>query len=216
MRNNLFKSTRRLFAIGFPLFVVLGATPDRVLGADITAAQAMVEATTSQVLELLKTNKDRLKNDKTELHRLVNEIVVPHFDFRAMSRLVLGKHWRHATDEQKKRFTEEFKTLLVRTYSTTMLDFTDETVKYLPVRPGSDESKALCRMEITQPGGGPPVKMDLRMVIRDEGWMVYDITVDGISLVTNYRNSFGNEVLKTGIDGLINKLVEKNLPSHAG
>ncbi|MGH8551118.1 MAG: MlaC/ttg2D family ABC transporter substrate-binding protein [Methylococcales bacterium] len=210
MRNDISVFAWRFSSISLLLSVVLSATSLRVQGADIQAAQIMVENTTSQVLDTLKKNKERLKQDKAELYRLVNEIIVPHFDFRSMSRLVLGKHWRQSSDEQKKRFTEEFKTLLVRTYSTTMLDFTGETVKYLPVRAGSDESKALSRLEITQPGGGPPVKMDLRMVIRDAAWMIYDITVDGISLVTNYRNSFGNEVLKTGMDGLINKLVEKN------
>lgn len=212
MKNMISMSVRRLTATTILCVVLSGTFAGRVLGADIAAAQAMVENTTSQVLDILKKNKERLKEDKAGLYRLVNEIIVPHFDFRSMSRLVLGKHWRQADDEQKKRFTEEFKTLLVRTYSTTMLDFTDETVKYLPVRPGGDESKALSRMEITQPGGGPPVKMDLRMVIRDDGWMIYDIIVDGISLVTNYRNSFGNEVLKNGIDGLIGKLIEKNRP----
>lgn len=211
MRNSLSLSAWRFAAILWVWFVFLCASPDRVLGADVNAAQTMVESTTKEVLDILKKNREQYKNDKSELYRLVNEVIVPHFDFYSMSRLVLGKHWRQANDEQKKRFTEEFKTLLVRTYSTTMLDFTDQTITYLPVRQGSDASKALSRMEITQPGGGPPVKMDLRLVVRDADWMVYDITVDGISLVTNYRNSFSNEAVKSGIDGLINKLVEKNI-----
>ncbi|MGH8559953.1 MAG: MlaC/ttg2D family ABC transporter substrate-binding protein [Methylococcales bacterium] len=203
-------SAKRLATIGVLFLALLCIVPGRATGADIAESQAMVENTTSQVLDTLKKNEERLKNDKTELYRLVNDIIVPHFDFRSMSRLVLAKHWREASGEQQQRFIEEFKAHMVRTYSTAMLDFASETVKFLPVRAGSDNTKALSRMEITQPGGGPPVKMDLRMVQRDDAWMVYDISIDGVSLVTNYRQSFSDEVFKNGIDSLIDKLIEKN------
>ncbi|MGR9107121.1 MAG: MlaC/ttg2D family ABC transporter substrate-binding protein [Gammaproteobacteria bacterium] len=199
------------------LLVMFSSTlSGRTFGADLGEAQALVENTTRQVVDTLKKNKERLQNDKPALYQLVNEIIVPHFDFVRMARLVLGKNWRNANTEQKKRFAGEFKTLLVRTYSTAMLDFTDEKINYLPIRGrGEGDSKALSRMEISQPGGGPPVQMQLRMAKRKGAWMVYDIAIDGVSLVTNYRQSFNNDIQASGIDGLINKLIEKN-GRHAG
>ena len=193
------------------LILFLSAPAGRVHAADISQAQAMVEDTTKSVLDVLQKNQEQLKNDKPALYRLVNDIVVPHFDFDVMARLVLGKHWRDASGEQRKQFSGEFKTLLVRTYSTAMLNFTNQDIKFLPIRgDGEDNTKAISRMEINQPGGGPPAQMHLRMIFRNGSWMIYDITVDGVSLVTNYRQSFNNDVVQIGIDGLIEKLVEKN------
>lgn len=192
-------------------FAMHAIQPNTVYAGDISQAQEMVEQTTNQVLETLKQNKARLEHDRKALYALVDRIILPHFDFRVMSRLVLGKHWKKVSREQQKRFTEEFKTLLVRTYSAAMLDFTEEQIKYLPIRAnGEDNTKALSRMEITQPGGGRPAQMQLRMIDRDGNWMVYDITIDGISLVTNYRNSFSNEIVQNGIEHLIEQLVDKN------
>ncbi len=211
MKKRMSPSVRHVARIAPLLFALLGAWPNGVYGADIADAQTLVENTTNQVLETLKKNKDRLKNDKQALYALVDEIIVPHFDFRLMARLVLGKQWKTANTEQQTRFTEEFKTLLVRTYSTAMLDFTEATIKYLPVRAGGDDqSKALSRMEITQPGGRPPALMQLRMIDRKGAWMVYDVTIDGVSLVTNYRKSFSKDIIEHDVEYLIDKLVDKN------
>ena len=211
MEFNQFVSSWRLTVRLLYLVAALTLLPYPVLAGDISQAQEMVEQTTNQVLETLKQNKQRLENDKKALYGMVDAIILPHFDFRVMSRLVLGKHWKTATPDQQKRFTEEFKTLLVRTYSTAMLDFTEQQVKYLPIRAnGEDSSKALSRMEISQPGGGRPAQMQLRMIDRDGSWMIYDVTIDGISLVTNYRNSFSNEIVQNGVEHLIEQLADKN------
>jgi phospholipid transport system substrate-binding protein len=193
------------------LFILLGTLPNWVYGADIADAQTLVENTTNQVLDTLKKNKERFQNDKQALYDLVNGIIVPHFDFRLMARLVLGKQWKNSNADQRTRFTDEFTTLLVRTYSTAMLDFTEATIKHLPVRSGGGaQPKALSRMEITQPGGRPPAQMQLRMIDRKGAWMIYDVTIDGVSLVTNYRKSFNQDISEHDIEYLIDKLIDKN------
>jgi phospholipid transport system substrate-binding protein len=127
-----------------------------------------------------------------------------------MSKLALGKNWRSADDEQQARFVDEFRLLLIRTYSTAMLEYTDEEIRFLPFRDDLSRKRVSVPMEVVQPAG-PSIPMALSLYQNKGGdWKVYDVKIDGISLVTNYRSSFDNEIRKGGMDKLIEDLAERN------
>jgi len=173
-------------------------------------AQQLVKETTGKVLARLRADRDKLEADNSRIYPLVEELILPHFDFQRMSIWVLGKNWRLATPEQRKAFTREFQTLLVRTYATALLEYTDQTIEYLPFRAAADDKRVTVRTEIVQPGGHN-IPLDYRMYLDSNGeWKVYDISVDGVSLVTNYRSSFATEINQGGIGKLLKKLAEMN------
>jgi phospholipid transport system substrate-binding protein len=140
---------------------------------------------------------------------LVEEKVLPHFDFTHMTALAMGRNWRKASPEQKKQLTDQFRTLLVRTYSTALTKYRDQTIDYKPLRSQSGDTDVTVRSSIQQPGA-VPVTIDYSMEKTPAGWKVYDVTVAGISLVTTYRDAFAQEVHNVGVDGLIKKLADKN------
>lgn len=171
--------------------------------------QELVESTASLVLGKLKEQRELLQKEPTRIYGLVNEYIVPHFDFERMSSWVLGKYWRRATPEQKARFTEEFKTLLVRTYASSLLEYVDQDITYLPLRGNPASGEVTVRSEIQQPGGFPiPVTYDLYKP--DGAWKVYDVAIDNVSLVANYRTSFARKIRQDGLDALISQLAERN------
>jgi phospholipid transport system substrate-binding protein len=177
-----------------------------------TAAQSpldLVRETSEEVLSKLRADKEKLQKDPALLYGLIQDYVLPHFDFQRMSRLVLGKYWRQASPDQRERFTDQFRTLLVRTYGTALLQYTDQTVKYLPLRAPPDATDVTVDTEVVQPSG-PPIPVQYSLVLEGEEWKVYDVTIDGVSLVINYRGSFGDQIRKQGLDALIQKLAEKN------
>jgi phospholipid transport system substrate-binding protein len=132
-----------------------------------------------------------------------------------MSRAVLGKHWRRASKGQQERFVREFRDLLVRTYATALLEYTEERIDYPPLVAGADGNDVTVRTEIEQPGGlGIPIHY--RMERQEDGWKIYDVTIDGLSLITNYRNTFNNDVRKVGLDQLIDNLKKGNVDAHGG
>jgi phospholipid transport system substrate-binding protein len=179
-------------------------------------AKQLVQSTADQVLARVRTERETLRVDRARLYGLVNELIIPHFDFRRISRWVLGKHWRGATPEQKQRFTEEFQKLLTRTYATVLLEYVDQEIRYLPVKAAPSADKVTVRSEITRPGAGVPIPVNYHMHSKDDAWKVYDISVDGVSLLSTYRSSFGPEVRKYGLDGLISRLEAKevtNMPA---
>lgn len=173
------------------------------------SAQALVEQTSDLMLAKLKEEQEVLKAEPSRLYDLVNDIVLPHFDFEYMSQMVLAKHWRRAKPDQKTAFTAEFKMLLVRTYATSLKEYTDQELIYLPFRSGKDVNQALVRTEIEQPGGFP-IPIDYKLRNQGEGWKVFDVIIDGVSMVTNYRSSFAKEIRNSGLDNLIETLAERN------
>ena len=173
------------------------------------SAQALVEQTSNLMLAKLKEEQAVLKAEPSRLYELVNDIVLPHFDFEYMSQMVLAKHWRRAKPDQKTAFTAEFKMLLVRTYATSLKEYTDQELVYLPFRSGKDASQALVRTEIEQPGGFP-IPIDYKLRDKGNGWKVFDVIIDGVSMVTNYRSSFAKEIRKSGLPSLIDTLAERN------
>lgn len=170
----------------------------------------LVKQTTDRVLNELKSNREVLLNDHEKLYRLVDEIVLPHFDFESMSRLVLGQHWRQASKEQRDKFVDEFKNLLVRTYATALFEYTGQNIVYKPLRLKNGDKTAVVKTEV-ELGDAPNVPLHYRLRQNTNGeWKVYDINIDGISLITNYRAAYGRTIQTEGLDALIASLNERN------
>ena len=168
----------------------------------------LVRQTSEQVLTVLKEDKT-LREDPERLHALVEEIILPRFDFKSMSRIVLGKHWRKATREQRQAFIHEFRLLLVRTYTTVLAEYSTETIRYLPLRGDTDSGLVTVRTHIERPGS-LPVAVHYSMHHKDGAWTVYEVTMEGISLAVNYRTSFAQEIRLGGLDRLIDTLASRN------
>ncbi len=171
--------------------------------------QVLVESVASQVVKRIKKDQEIIKSDSRHINKVVNELVIPHFDFNRMSRWVLGKYWRKANKSQKKQFVEEFKTLLIRTYATSLSEYIDQEIKYLPFRDKVTSGDVTVRSEIAQ-AGSFPIPINYRLHNELGEWKVYDITIDDISLVANYRSSFAKHIRKSGIDDLIDTLAKKS------
>jgi len=169
----------------------------------------LIKKTSEQVRARVAVERDTLRTDRDRLHQLVDDLILPHFDFDQMSQRVLGKHWQDANSTQRERFIDEFRKLLIRTYALALLDYVDREVRYFPVRAEPGAQMVTVKTEIDRPGGAP-MPISYRLHITDDAWKVSDITVDGVSLVNTYQASFRSEVRKGGIDGLINSLAAKN------
>jgi phospholipid transport system substrate-binding protein len=180
--------------------------------ADPTPPDQLVRSTAEDVLTVLRADPD---GDMRALSELVDTRVVNHFDFGAMTRLAVGKHWRQADNAQKATLTDEFRTLLVRTYSVALKAFVDYHIDYRPLELAADARQATVQTMVSK-DGGKPIRMDYRMIARDDGWKVYDVLVDGVSLVVNYRSLFGSTVERSGIGGLIKLLHDKNAEGSTG
>ena len=174
-----------------------------------TSAEDLVKSTTDQVLETLADEREAIENSPDRLFEIVDEIVLPHFDFERMSRRVLGKAWKRASPEQQSNFIKEFQTLLVRTYATALKAYSDETIEFLPPREKECGKETTIRTQIVL-SGSPPIPMNYEMYERDDGWKVFDVAIDGVSLVINYRSTFRSEIRKNGVDGLIARLAKHN------
>ena len=168
-----------------------------------------VKSTADQVLSEVSGRKDELSADPRKIYELVDQVILPRFDFVRMSRLVLGKYWRRATPEQKEAFTREFRELLIRTYATALLSYSGQDIVYLPVRVGKDVRKVTVNTQVREVGA-PAIPVDYRLWLSDDGWKVYDVSIDSISLVSNYRSSFASQIRRYKLDGLIAKLEKLN------
>lgn len=193
--------------IGLICVMLLGLLAGQVFSSQ--TPQALVEETSQLMLDKLRQEKEVVKADPKRIYELVNEIVIPHFDFEYMSQMVLAKYWRRASDTQRAAFTEEFKQLLVRTYATSLNEYSDQEIIYLPFRAGKDANQAMVRTEVEQPGGFP-IPIDYRLHQNSSEWKVFDVVIDGVSLVTNYRSSFAKEIRQAGLDSLIDTLSKRN------
>lgn len=204
------KSTISIRAlIGFA--VVLGLLLSTSVHAEAEhAALSLVRETTDRIITQIKQDREKIKSDSTQLTVLVDKIVLPHFDFRKMSSWVLGRYWRKADSKQKERFTVEFRQLLVRIYSKALLEGADKKIVFLPLRGKTDKpDRVTVRTEIEQDGGFP-LPIDYKLHKKGDAWKVYDVVIDGISIVANYRTTFAKRIRKDGIDKLIASLVDRN------
>ena len=194
----------------------LGILLTFILGFAVSAAHAapapnqLVRERTDKIIELLKKNKDTYAKDHKKLYAMVQEQVLPYFDFRAMSRLVLGKHWREASEDQRNRFANEFRDLLVRTYATALLKYTNEEVLYLPFRSSPEDKTVTVKTEVKQGGGGPTIPIHYSFYLTDASWKVFDVTIDGISLVTTYRSTYAEKIRNEGTDALIASMAKSD------
>lgn len=180
-----------------------------VTQAEALTPDQLIKQTSDQVLNTLKTNKAIYDKDPDKIFELVNDIILPHMDFRAMSKLALGQHWRDANETQQEAFVDAFKILLARTYGRSLSEYTNQTIVYLPYQPPAEGKRTVVVQTQIKQDTGPAIPIDYRLRIKDDIWKVYDIKIDGISLVTNYRSSFASDIRKVGMDGLIEKLKSK-------
>lgn len=194
------------------LSVLLLASFGLVQAAEASSMQApdaLVKNTTEQMLVAMDEQSKELEDDPSLIYGLVSEIVLPHFDFIGMSRSVLAQSWKTASREQKLGFVRAFRSLMVRTYAVALLEYTDQKIHVLPAQLKAGDKRVVVRMEVLQKGK-PPVMIKYRLRLKKKGWKVYDISVDGISLVANYRTSFAVEIKQQGLDGLITRLQKHN------
>lgn len=173
------------------------------------APEVLVKSVTEDVLSILRQDKDMQAGDHRKAMALIEEKVSPHFDFPRMTSLAVGKGWREADAGQRESLTREFRTLLVRTYGNALTNYKNQTVNVKPSPGTPREGDTIVRTEITQPGT-KPISVDYRMAKSGEAWKVFDVAIDNVSLVTNYRGSFATEMAKGGAEGLIKTLQEKN------
>ncbi len=193
---------KKIFALFFAGLVTTAAFAE-------DAPDVLVQRVTEEVLEIIRHDKDIQNGSTNKVIDLVDKKVLPHFNFLHMTALALGKEWRKATPQQQQQLTAEFKTLLVRTYSNALTSYKNQKIVYKQFKMAPADTDVLVRTEVHQPGN-KPVQLDYSLEKLDSGWKVYDVVVAGISLVTNYRDQFGQEVRNGGIDGLVASIAAKN------
>ena len=192
----------------FRFFLALAFFATPVIAQDL-GPEDLVKKVTAEVLAALKNDKQLAQGDRQRAMKLAEEIVLPHVDFEEATRLAVGRSWAKATPEQKKRLTQEFRNMLVRTYSNAIQPYEGQQMKVMPVRMKPGDTEVTVQNQFMR-GGAQPVKIDYSMRKTDQGWKIYDIVVEGVSLVLTYRSEFDAVVKQEGIDGLIKRLAQKN------
>jgi phospholipid transport system substrate-binding protein len=173
------------------------------------APDALARNTTNEVLRIVRQDKDIKNGNSKKVLDLVEQKILPNFDFEHMTQLAVGKHWPKATPEQQQALVNEFRTLLVRTYSSAISSVADYKIDFKPFNAAPGAEEVTVNTEVSKPGA-PPIPIDYRMEKKNGAWKVFDVLVDNVSLVTVYRNSFNSEVRKNGIDGLVAALQRRN------
>jgi len=171
--------------------------------------ESIIKKTTEQVLDRLKRDKETLQDNPGEMFRLVSDLIFPHFDFGVMSRFVMGATWKSLSDEKKQEFADHFRRLLVRTYASALLEFSDQEIRYVPSENKGKGRTAKVLQQIDT-GSGEPMIISYRLHNRNSDWKVYDVSVSGVSLVKTYRASFQSITESQGVDALIESLKNKN------
>ena len=191
--------------------VLLAAT--MLVGCSAVAAEippdVLVKNTSQDVLAIIKQDQDIQSGNTKKVLQLVDAKVLPHFDFSRMAQLAVGRYWPKATPAQRQALISEFRTLLVRTYSNSLTSYKNQTIDYKPLKLQPADTDVTVKTVVNQPGG-QPIPIDYKLEKTDNAWKVYDVAVDNVSLVLNYRGSFGSEIKNKGIDGLIKTLSDKN------
>jgi phospholipid transport system substrate-binding protein len=176
--------------------------------ADV-APDALARSVTDDVLAIVRADKDLQQGEPQKVMQLVETKVLPHFNFPHMTQLAMGRSWRQATPEQQSMLVDEFRALLVRTYATAFTQYRNETVDYRPVRMAPTDTDVIVRSLIRQ-SAGQPIAIDYSMEKMNGAWKVYDVKIEGVSLVETYRNTFNSEVQRNGVEGLLKALAAKN------
>ncbi len=174
------------------------------------AADEVIRKNVNEVLAALKSDKDLQAGDTKKMEKLAEEKILPHFNFPHMTQLAVGRNWKDASDAQKMSLTDQFRTLLLRTYSSTLSQYRNQTIDVKPLKAAEADAEVVVKTAVIQ-SGGQPIPIDYSMEKTPSGWKVYDVLIDGVSLVTNYRSSFNTEIKTNGIDGLIKSLTDRNI-----
>jgi phospholipid transport system substrate-binding protein len=204
------RTTGWLAAAALALLTAIGAQAQAAKAPDV-----LIKEVSSDVLDSVKADKTFQTGDVKKVTALVDQKVMPYVDFQRMTSSAVGRYWRQATPDQQKRLQDEFKLLLVRTYSGALAQVSSEqTIELKPMRSASSDAEVVVRTEIR--GKGDPIQLDYRLAKAGDSWKIYDVNVLGVWLVENYRNSFAQEIGANGIDGLIGKLAERNKAAAAG
>jgi len=174
------------------------------------APDRLVDKTVKEVIEIIQKDEELKNGNKDKMLDLIETKILPHFNFTRMTQLALGQHWSKAEPGQQTKLVDEFRTLLVRTYSNALTTYNHETIKVNPIKQLGDSVETTVRTVVVQGKGKEPVPIDYSMEKKPDGWKVYDVTVAGVSLVTNYRGSFNSQVRKGGVEGLLKALSDKN------
>jgi phospholipid transport system substrate-binding protein len=195
--------------IGIFLAGALLAVPVLTQAQDL-APDALAKKVTDEVLTVLRADKDIQAGNTKKVLDLVEAKILPHFNFARMTRLAVGAPWRQASGAQQQSLTNEFRTLLVNTYTSAFTQYRDQVIEYRPLKMAPADTEVVVRSLIKQKTGADPIDINYNMEKTDSGWKVYDVVIAGVSLVQNYRSSFNSEIQKSGVDGLIATLVSKN------
>lgn len=199
----------KAFLTVFRFFIALSLFGFSAAAFAVEGPDELVKRTAEDVLATVKSDKDIQAGNQAKIFALTEEKILPNFNFEKVSRLVLGINWTRATPEQKSAFQAEFRTLLIRTYASALAKYKNQTIEYKPFRLVSEKNVASVKTQIIQPGG-QPIAVDYTLEKQADTWKVYDIVIEGVSLVTNYRGQFAQEIRQNGLDSLIKKLADKN------
>ncbi|MFW5969870.1 MAG: MlaC/ttg2D family ABC transporter substrate-binding protein [Halofilum sp. (in: g-proteobacteria)] len=191
------------------LGVLLAAPLNAAAEPDPEKAQTMVQDVIDRMLDVLRNDLDEADDEAEFLERKMDEIVAPRLDFITMTKLAVGRHWRDADNDQKRALVTEFRELLLRTYADSLREYDNEELELLPLEPVDREDRAKVRSRVIQ-SDGPEIPVNYSLRFHDGEWKVYDIVIDGVSMVTNYRSTFSNEIRSNGVDGLVSVLRTKN------
>lgn len=173
------------------------------------SAMDVVKSTTDQVISKLKTSDENFEQNDERINELVDELIAPRFDFPKMSRWVLGKNWRAASKEQQGRFVDAFQSLLIRTYAKALTNSADVSINYLPERMSDDKRKAIVKTEVDRNNGGPLIPIEYRLYSKNDTWLVYDVSIDHVSLISTYRNTFNSDIKSKGLETVIAELEKR-------
>ena len=187
-----------LFAIFFSVNSIAALGPEE-----------LVKKTAEDVMSAIKSDHEIQKGNKEKIYKLAEEKILPNFDFEKIARLVLGRAWRSASKEQKKGFIVEFRTLLLKTYAVALSKYKDQKIEFKPTRMSEEDEIVIVKSEIIQ-SGTQPIRVNYALSKSSGKWLVFDIVIEGVSLVTNYRSQFSSEIRRNGMDTLIKKLAKKN------
>jgi phospholipid transport system substrate-binding protein len=191
------------------LFILALLVSATVTAAEIEPPVDLLKRVSDDVIKILKEKREAIDADPNIVYQIVDDHILPHLDDVTLAKLALGKNWNKANNDQKIEFVDQFRTLLIRTYSKSLQEFRDQTINFSPLNVAAGEDKVTVKSEVLQ-SGGPAIPVDYRLRLKDNEWKVYDIIIDGVSLVTNYRGTFAQEMRKGGIEAVLKMLQDKN------
>lgn len=200
---------RRMAASIAVLWLIVAINSSALAAAKTMPPDELIKQTTEKVLKLLKEHQSELKAHPARIYNQVKSIVIPHFDFQLMSRFVLAQNWRQANPEQRQRFVKEFRRLLVQTYGYSLSQYSGQTVSFSGMQTSSSGDRTIVKTVIKQPSG-PDIPVDYRLHKTAGEWKVYDVILDGVSLVQNYRSSFRAQIGREGLDRFLDELQQRN------